>query len=314
MEPSARARSHAGLPVPVLLGTTVLLFGGGFSITNVALGHTDAAFVTFARSAFGTVLLVPLLPLLGARLPRSLRLWAWAVLLGAANVSMILIGIAEGTARAGPAVASVLANTSPFFAALLGWVLLAETLPPLRVAGLVVGFGGVVMIVLADPGGVGSGGGFWLGSALALAGAAAYAAGSLVVRRMQVADATVDVVGLTGAQFVTGTLLLLPYWLLAGDPGATDWGAGELWWPVLLLGAGPQALAYVAFFRALGRWPAPRVFVWLFLAPVVALAIEAARGNLPRGLALLGCVVVVAGIAVVNLPARRRPARPQEAA
>ena len=248
-----------------------------------------------------------LLPLLGARLPRSRRHWAWAAGAGAGNVSLSLMGLSEGTSRAGPAVAAVLLNSAPFFVAIIDRLALKERITALRIGGLVVGFSGVALIVLSDPGDVGSGADLVIGCVLTLLGAFGYGAGSLAVRVLYLQEPGLDVLGFSAAQFLCGGLLLVPYALLSGDPGSTDWGSFDLWWTLLFLAAGAQVVAYVCFFFALGRWPGSRVFAWTFLAPVVALVIEAFRGNLPGAVATVGMLVVVAGVAIVNLPRAEAP-------
>jgi drug/metabolite transporter (DMT)-like permease len=253
-----------------------------------------------------------LLPIFGAGLPRSRRLWAWAAGAGAGNVSLSLMGLSEGTARAGPAVAAVLLNCAPFFVALIDRFALHERITALRIAGLVVGFTGVGLIVLSDPGDVGSGSDLVIGCVLTLLGAFGYAAGSLAVRFLYLGEPHLDVLGFSAAQFITGGLLLVPYALLSGDPGSTDWGSPDLWWTLLFLAGGAQVVAYLCFFFALGRWPGSRVFAWTFLAPVVALVIEAARGNLPGLVATIGMIVVVAGVAIVNLPRAEAPAQREQ--
>ena len=64
---------------------------------------------------------------------------------------------------------------------------------------------------------------------------------------------------------------------------------------------------------ALGRWPGSRVYAWTFLAPVVAVVIEALRGNLPGALTTLGILVVIAGVAIVNLPRAEAPDAAEDA-
>jgi drug/metabolite transporter (DMT)-like permease len=298
--------------VPVLLATTMLFWGAAFSVTDVALDYTTPGVVACLRALLGAALMLVLLPLLGSSLPRSRRLWTWATLAGAGNVSLSLMGMSEGTSRAGPAVAAVLLNCAPFFVAVIDRLALHERITALRAAGLVVGFSGVAMIVLSDPGDVGSGSDLILGCVLTLIGAFGYGAGSLAVRFLYVGEPELDVVGFTTAQFFAGGLLLVPYALLSGDPWSTDWGSVDLWWSLLFLAAGAQGIAYVCFFFALGRWPGSRVFAWTFLSPVVAVGIEALRGNLPGALTTLGIVVVIAGVAIVNMPrAEAEPEREQ---
>ena len=93
-----------------------------------------------------------------------------------------------------------------------------------------------------------------------------------------------DMIGITAAQFLCGGVLLIPYLLLSGDLGASDWGSAELWWSIAFIVIGAQVLAYLTFYIALTRWPSSRVYPWTFLSPVVAILIEAFRGNLPGAL------------------------------
>ena len=61
-------------------------------------------------------------------------------------------------------------------------------------------------------------------------------------------------------------------------------------------------LVSLGFNVALGRWPSTRVYAWTFLVPVIAVLIEAVRGNLPSAVGVGGIVLVVAGVAIVNHP------------
>ena len=298
------------IPVPVLLLFTMVFWGAAFNVTDVALHHTTPAFTAFARGIFGFLILLPFLPLFGSRLPRTWRLWGFASLMGFGGTSLSLAGLAEGTARAGPAIAAVLLNTAPLFVAVIGRFALHERVTALRTLGLVTGFAGVLVIILA--GGSSSGEDVVIGSALTLAGALGYGCAGLLIRYLSLTGEPFDVVGMTAAQFLCGGILLIPYLLLSGDLGGSDWGSGELWWSIAFVVIGAQVLAYLTFNIALTRWPGSRVYPWAFLAPVVAILIEAVRGHLPGRLPTLGMAIVVVGLVIVNLPAADAPAGPDD--
>lgn len=289
----------------------MVFWGAAFSVTETALRHTTPAFTAFARGMFGFLLLLPFLPAFGARLPRSPRLWAFAAAMGLGGTTLSLAGLAEATTRAGPAVAAVLLNTAPFFVAVIARLALAETVTTLRAIGLVVGFAGVVMIILS--GGSSSGEDVVVGAALALLGAIGYGCAGLLVRYLSLNDTSFDVIGITAAQFLCGGVFLIPYLLLSGDVASSDWGSPDLWWSIAFIVIGAQVLAYLTFNVALTRWPGSRVYAWAFLAPVVAILIEAFRGHLPGALPTIGMAVVVLGILIVNLPAAEAPSRSQTA-
>ncbi len=284
----------------------MLLWGAAFSVTEVALRHTTPAFTAFARGALGFLVMLPFMCLFGSRLPRTARLWGIAALMGFGGTTLSLAGLAEGTARAGPAIAAVLLNTAPFFVAAIGRLALAERVTALRALGLAIGFAGVLVIILASNSS--SGEDVVIGSVLTLFGALGYATAGLLVRYLALSGEPFDLVGITAAQFLCGSILLIPYVLLSGDVGDSDWGSGELWWSIAFIVIGAQVLAYLTFNVALTQWAGSRVYPWTFLSPVIAILIEAVRGNLPAVVPTLGMAVVVVGLVIVNLPAAEAPA------
>lgn len=224
----------------------------------------------------------------------------WAFAIGLGNTTLTQVGISVGTERAGAAVAAVLLNSSPFFVAVLAWFALAEPITRLRAAGLVIGFGGVLLVVFADPGNIAHGSQLAVGLALSLLGALGWAAGGVGMRVLTQRESDLDIVGITAAQFLAGGAPLIPLVLVAG--GSTDWSGPALFAQVAYLIIGGQLLVYVGFNSALSRWPSTRVYAWTFLVPVVAVVIEAVRGALPRASAMVGIALVIVGVAIVNHP------------
>ena len=290
------------IPVPILLGITMFFWGAAFNATDVAFDYAPAGIITFLRAGIATVLLLALMPILGGKFPRSRTIWVFALIVGAGSTTLSLAGLGLGTQYAGPAIASVLLNTAPFFAVLFARISLNERIKLLRAIGLVVGFAGVVIIVLSNPTETGSGGEFIFGVVAVMIGAVGYAIASVVVRWMNVKEIETDLWGFTFAQFLCGTVLLIPFALLSGDPGSTQWSSPGFWATMAFLGIGPQLVAYACFFVALARWPSGRVMAWSFLPPVVAGVIEILRGNIPGAVTLLGMAVAIVGVAIVNHP------------
>ncbi len=290
------------LPVPVLLGITMFFWGAAFNATDVALDYTTVGIITISRPVIAGAILLPLLPLLGGRLPRSPRIWLYAALVGLGTTTLALTGLGLGTVYAGPAIAAVLLNTAPFFAVLMARFTLDERIKLIRALGLVTGFAGVVIIVLSNPGDMGSGVEFIYGIGAVMIGASGHAGASVLVRWMSVAKIETDMWGFTTAQFICGAVLSIPVVFLVGDPGTTLWSAPALWGSVAFLGIGSQLIAFICFFAALSRWTSGRVMAWAFLPPVVAATIELLRGNMPGALTLVGMAIAVIGVAIVNHP------------
>ena len=139
------------LPVSLTLAVSMTAAGIVYPVTDSALHHTSPVMIATLRALVGGALLTAILPLLRSRLPRTRRLWAWSAAIGFGNTTLTQIGISVGTARAGAAVAAVLLNSSPFFVALIARFALGESITPMRAAGLVIGFGGVLLVVFRTP-------------------------------------------------------------------------------------------------------------------------------------------------------------------
>ncbi|MDQ6841990.1 MAG: DMT family transporter [Actinomycetota bacterium] len=291
---------HQRLPVSLILAVSMTAAGVVYPVTDAALRHTSPIMIAALRALVGGALLTAMLPLIGGRLPRTRRLWIWAFAIGFGNTTLTQVGISVGTQRAGAAVAAVLANSAPFFVALIARFALAEPITRLRFAGLVIGFGGVLLVVFSDPGNVAHGSKLVIGFALALLGAVGWAGGGLAMRALARREPELDIAGITAAQFLAGGLPLIPLVLLAG--GSTDWGRPALIAQIAYLIVGGQVLVYLGFNAALSRWPSTRVYAWTFLVPAVAVLVQAVRGALPGLDTTIGVAVVILGVAIVNHP------------
>ena len=296
---------HERLPVSLILAVSMIAAGVVYPVTDSALKHTSPIMIATLRALVGGLILTLVLPLLRSRLPRTRRLWAWAFAIGFGNTTLTQVGISVGTARAGAAVASVLLNSSPFFVALIARFALTERITRLRALGLVIGFGGVLLVVLADPGNISHGTQLAIGFLLALLGALGWAGGGLAMRALTQREPGLDVPGHTAAQFLAGAIPLIPLALL--DGGTTTWSDPTLIAQLTYLIIGGQVLVYLGFNAALSRWPSTRVYAWTFLVPVVAVLIEAAQGALPGPSATLGIILVITGVAIVNHPRAETP-------
>lgn len=289
------------------LGLAILLWGGGFYPTEVGLRSTSSTTLNVLRAAPAALLLLGWV----AWIRRKKGPWSLTMTTLASGVLMIGVftaAISEGTARAGAANTAVLLNTHPFWVLLLARAFLLEPIPRLAVAGVVLGFAGVVTTVAPQ---LGDASQLGLGLAVALAGAWAWAAGTVLVRRAATGDRDFDVLRVTAGQYLAGAVFLV----LIALPGGIDaaWDSTQLWIAVAWLAIGTSALATLLFLFSLRRIDAVQASTWQFLVPVVAIAIEIARGNPPGAIVFAGMAITILGVALVTsapqLEALRRSAR-----
>ena len=290
-----------------LLALPVGFWGGGYTATSIATDHTSGLMLAGLRT-LPTLAVLPLALLLGARLPKGRDAVVSAVVSGLLVVTVFFIGISEGTHFAGAANAAVLISAAPLWVALLARLFLGERVRPAALAGLLLGFAGIVLMVSRQLGGSHRAGDLALGIGLALIAGIAWAAGTMIVRRQAVRDPKLDFVGLTIAQYLAGSPILIIVAFAVKGTGGTDWGSGDLWGGTLWLALGSSALATVAFFMSLRWLDAAQTASAQFLVPVVAVIIELVRGHAPGGLVLVGMALAIAGVALVVAGERARSA------
>lgn len=293
-------RGTVGAGTAALLATTMLFWGTAFRATAVGAGHASPIVFSSLRAIPATLALLAVLGLTRSRLPRDRRTIALGALTGILTVALTFEGIAEATKLAGAGNAAVLTNTAPFFTVLIARLALRVHTPRVAVGGLVMGFTGVVVMVSSQLGG-GSLGHLALGTAIALLTASGFAAGALLIARIARLQPGLDMLGFTALQYIFGSLALVVLTVIYGHPAITDWSSAALWGAVAWVALGSSAAASVCFNLALRRVSAARATAWQFLAPVVAVAVEAARGSAPGPVVILGMVLAIAGVATVSI-------------
>ena len=135
-------RSWAGI---ILLGT---VWGSSFFFFEVALDTLGPITVAFGRVAIAAVTLVLLTRFTGDRLPRDWRSWRVLGLMGILNnaIPFTLIAWAQVAIEGG--LASILNATTPIFSVVLAvFIFRQELLSANRLAGVLLGFFGVVVLI-----------------------------------------------------------------------------------------------------------------------------------------------------------------------
>jgi drug/metabolite transporter (DMT)-like permease len=293
----------------LFLAMAVVLWGCSPRVIAVAEEHAPPLLLSTLRVLPAAIVLLLALPVMRSRFPSGVRTWLWAAVTGLVMVTAFQWALIEGVAHAGPGNAVVLANTTPFFVLILARVFLGERVAWGAVAGLVVGFIGVILMVWSQLGGEGRGDDLILGMGCALIAAVSWGVGTLLVRQRVIKDPGVDLLGLTAGQFVIGGVALVALTFSLGPERTTNWASGELWLAVAFISVGSTALATLAYFAALKRLTATRASAWLFLAPVVGVLIEIVLGEVPSAVVLIGMTLTIGGVAVVNrAPSTSSPA------
>lgn len=267
------------------------------------------AFGWVGAAAFRALVAGATLLLLAAATARRLDFamgWRALAVVGATTVAGQQIGLTYAAPRIGTAMAAILVATIPLFSMLLGRLLDIERLSAQGIAGLIIGFGGIVMLVGFPS--VPVTWTFVLGSAASLLGSLSAAVGSLYAGHRLAAAGPWEI---TAGAFLMGGLMILPLLLLVPVPAPP---APVDYLYLLVLGGVMSAAAYVVYFRLVAAIGATRTISVEFAVTVVAVLVGAfVLGERLTAMQVAGAVTIVVGCALVldlvpHLPGRtRRP-------
>lgn len=219
---------------------------------------------------------------------------------GATTVAGQLLGLSFATPRIGTAMAAIFVGSIPLFSMVIGAAWGVERIPASGRVGLLLGFGGIVLLVGFPT--VPMTPEFLLGCAASVLGAVSAAFGSNYARRhLRTVGSWEQTIG----AFLFGGLVALPLLVVVPVPGAPapiDVGA------LVLLAGLCSALAYVLYFRLVAEVGATIAISVEFLVTVIAVIVGAAvLGERLSAAQLGGGVVIIAGCALVLglVPGRR---------
>jgi drug/metabolite transporter (DMT)-like permease len=251
----------------LLLGLSVL-WGGSFFFVGVAVDGLPPFTIVLLRVGLAAVVLHLALRLMGLRMPGERRIWMAFFGMGFLNNLIPFSLIVWGQTHIASGLASILNATTPLFSVVVAhWLTSDEKLTRGRLAGIVVGIAGVIVII--GPGAL-RGLGTNVAAQLAILGASlSYAFGAVFGRRFRAMGITPQVTA-TG-QVTASTVLLLPLALLVDRPWTLAMPGMEIWAAVAGLAVLSTALAYIIYFRILASSGATNILLVTFLIPVSAI-------------------------------------------
>lgn len=234
---------------------------------------------------------------LGRVLPSG-RWWWRSLVLGTLNIGAFFPLLFLAAYALPGSVAGIFGATGPLLVAVLAVALLGERVTAGRIVWGILAVAGVGAMVLGPEGALDP-----VGVAAGLAGAASMALGTVLSKRW---SPPVGAIAFTGWQLTAGGLVMLPLTLLLeGGPPALD-GPALLGYSWLALVGG--LLAYVLWFRGIGRMPAGVAAFLPVLSPLVAAVLGwVVLGERLTLLQLAGFVLAL--VAVVAAQGRPRRVR-----
>lgn len=265
-----------------------LLWGATFFFVEIALADVGPVTLAAGRVALGAAMLWLVVLASGAAGPKTLQDWRDLAIMGLLNnaVPFTLIFWGQTTITAG--LASILNATTPIFTVIVAHFCLAdERATPAKLAGVVLGLGGVTLVIGPQAlGGLGDG---LAGQFAVLAASLSYALAGTFGRRLRRFAPPVAAAGMLTAS----TALLLPLaFAVEGLPAALPHLEPILAW--IALGTISTGGAYILYFRILAAAGATNLLLVTLLIPAAAITLgvvlldESLAPTALGGLALIG--------------------------
>ena len=274
-----------------MLLTLSLVWGGSFFFNEIAVRQLPVFTVVVCRVALAAVILLAVLRLTGQRLPRSGKVWAAFFGMGMLNNVIPFSLIVAGQQSVASGVASILNAATPLFGVIFAHLLTQdEKLTPLKLAGVIVGFLGVAVMI--GPDAISGLGGNLAAQMMILAGAASYAFAGIFGRRFK-AMGVLPMATATG-QVIASSIILLPLVLVIDRPWTLPAPGWDAIAALIGVAAISTAFAYFLYFRIFASAGATNLLLVTFLIPISAILLGTAflsEALLPRqiaGMALIG--------------------------
>lgn len=277
------------------MGILALLWGSTFLWIKLALHALAPVQVTLARCALGSATLLVLCLKARRRLPYGRATWRHIVVaaLFCNALPFAMFSIGEQTVDSG--VAGVLNATTPLWSLLIGIAIGSERgARPIRLGGLLLGFGGVVLIFAPwqKTGHVG-----W-GAIAIVAAAASYAVGFTYMGR-NLAGKGFATISLSAAQLIAATALTA-LTLPAGGLTPIHFN-----WPdmiaVVMLGIFATGVTFHLTYRIIADEGATNAATVGYLLPVVSVGLGAILLDEPFSIRVaVGMVVVLLGVGMTR--------------
>jgi len=283
-----------------LLGVLSILWGGSFFFNGVVLREVPPLTVVLLRVAPASLILLPLLWVYRIRFPTGFSGWRPFIAIGLLNNVLPFSLIVVGQTYIPSGLASILNATTPLFTVVVMAAAGEEKLHARRIAGVMTGLIGVIILHGGgfDGKSLGFESGQGIGILLCLAGAFSYGLSALLARRVL---SNSPPLGTATFQLLASTVMMIPVagfverpWQLP-MPGATTWLA------VIGLTALSTALAYIVFFQILRRSGATNVMLVTLLIPVTAILLGyLLLGEQISSREMLGALVIGSALLLID--------------
>lgn len=279
----------------------MVLWATCYPLISLSLPYAPIMLTAFLRALVAGLALVCLAIFLRRPMPKSARDWSYIVMIGFTATGIGFWGMFYAGSLVSPGYATVLTNTQPIFASVLGWYFLRERLGRVSIVGILLGFSGILVIsadslVAKDSQAI-------KGIIYILVAAAAIAVSNILLKKLSNRS---DLIFSMGFQLLIGAiplgLMSLPSWFIV----AVDWNL-SYFWILMILAIPGTAVPFVLWFWLMEKAPLYKLNIYSFLTPVFGLYIGYVYfSESLTSYQWVGVAIVITAITLVVTEGRRR--------
>lgn len=277
----------------------VVVWGGSFIATKIVLRDISPVAIVWLRFAMGLIILGIAVAMRKQFSLLNRNEWLYFALLGFLGITFHQWLQSNALETSEASTTAWIVSTTPVFMALLGWIVLREKLPWIKIAGILLAFVGVLLVVyhgnlkaislrnFGKPGDI-----------LVLVSAINWAVFSVLSRRgLKAHPAALMMFYVMSLGWVFISILFFTTTKLSEFGKLTLNG----WLGIAFLGIFCSGLAYIAWYDALKALSAAQTGVFLYIEPLVTVVVAfLILGEAITLASLLGGGIIIFGVWLVN--------------
>jgi drug/metabolite transporter (DMT)-like permease len=297
-ESAGMIRTHMNRRDWTILLALAVIWGGAFFFIGVAVRHVPPLTYVWLRLTIGAAGLWAYLAMRGDRISLPREVWGSILLLALLNNALPFALFGWSQTHIASGLASILNATTPIWGVLVAHFLTHdERMSPRKLAGVLLGFGGVAMMI--GPSLLSSIGTSGLAELACVAASLSYALAAVWARRFR--RQGISPMSVTTGQLTAGAFMMLPLSMIVDRPWTQAFPPLTAIGAITALALLCTAFGYVLYFKLIATSGATNALLVTLLVPPVAILLGGLfLGEILAPQDFLGLALIALGLAAID--------------